>query len=218
MSSVIIADDHEVVRQGVRALLRSDSTVRIVAEAADGAEAVRLVEKHRPEVLIADVAMPIMNGIEVAREVAKLSPRTRTIILSMYASEAYVVDALRSGAAGYVLKDSRSSELLEAIHHVLAGRRYLSPPLSQRAIDAYLEKIESSGIDLYETLTPREQQIFRMAAEGRTNHEVAAQLFISTRTVETHRANVMRKLGLRTHTDLVLFAVRRGLLKVDESP
>ncbi|SRR6266849_5164967 len=218
MSSVIIADDHEVVRQGVRALLRSDPTVRIVAEAADGAEAVRLVEKHRPEVLIADVAMPIMNGIEVAREVARVSPRTRTIILSMYASEAYVVDALRSGAAGYVLKDSRSSELLEAIHQVLAGRRYLSPPLSQRAIDAYLEKIESSGIDLYETLTPREQQIFRMAAEGRTNHEIAAQLFISTRTVETHRANVMRKLGLRTHTDLVLFAVRRGLLKVDESP
>ncbi len=217
MPSVIIADDHEVVRQGVRALLRSDPTVRIVAEAADGAEAVRLVEKHRPEVLIADVAMPILNGIEVAREVAKLSPRTRTIILSMHASEAYVVDALRSGAAGYVLKDSRSSELLEAIHHVLAGRRYLSPPLSQRAIDAYLEKIESSGIDLYETLTPREQQIFRMAAEGRTNHEVAAQLFISSRTVETHRANVMRKLGLRTHTDLVLFAVRRGLLKVNES-
>jgi two-component system response regulator NreC len=217
MSSVIIADDHEVVRQGVRALLRSDPTVRIVAEAADGAEAVRLCERHRPELLIADVAMPIMNGIEVAREVAKLSPRTRTIILSMHASEAYVVDALRSGAAGYVLKDSRSSELLEAIHHVLAGRRYLSPPLSQRAIDAYLEKIESSGIDLYETLTAREQQIFRMAAEGRTNHEVAAQLFISTRTVETHRANVMRKLGLRTHTDLVLFAVRRGLLKVNES-
>ncbi|MGZ4779175.1 MAG: response regulator [Thermoanaerobaculia bacterium] len=218
MTSVVIADDHEVVRQGVRALLRSDPSLRIVAEAADGAEAVRMVEKHRPDVLIADVAMPVMNGIEVAREVARVSPRTRTIILSMHASEVYVVDALRSGAAGYVLKDSRSNELLEAIHHVLAGRRYLSPPLSQRAIDAYLEKIESSGIDLYETLTPREQQIFRLAAEGQTNHDIAAQLFISSRTVETHRANVMKKLGLRTHTELVLFAVRRGLLKVDESP
>jgi DNA-binding NarL/FixJ family response regulator len=212
MTSVVIADDHEVVRQGLRTLLRADPAVRILAEASDGAEAIRMVERHHPEVLILDIAMPGMNGIEVTREVARVSSRTRTIILSMHSSESYIVEALRNGAAAYVLKDSPSTELLEAIRHVTAGRRYLSPPLSQRAIDAYLERNHSAPLDPYETLTPRERQILQLAAAGRTNAEVAEQLLIGTRTVETHRANLMRKLGLRTHTDLVLLAVRRGLL------
>jgi two-component system response regulator NreC len=215
MISVIIADDHEVVRQGVRALLRSDAGIRIVAEAADGGEAVRMVERHRPDVLILDVALPVMNGLEVVRETTRLCPRTRTVMLSMHASESYVADALRNGAVGYVLKDSPSTELLEAIREVKAGRRYLSPPLSQRAIDAYMEKIESAALDPFDTLTPRERQILQLAASGKTNQEIAEQLFISARTVESHRANLMRKLGLRTHTDLVLFAVRHRLLDVE---
>lgn len=215
MPTIVIADDHEVVRHGLRSLMRSDPEIRIVAEAADGQEAVRLVEKHRPDVLLLDIVMPLLNGIEVTRETTRICPRTRTIILSMHTTESYVVDALRNGAAGYVLKDSRSSELLEAIRHVLAGRRYLSPPLSQRAIDAYLEKIETVGLDPYDTLTPRERQTLQLAAEGFTNHEIAERLFISARTVETHRANLMKKLGLKSHTELIMFAVRRGLLKVD---
>lgn len=215
MPTIVIADDHEVVRHGLRSLMRSDPEIRIVAEAADGQEAVRLVEKHRPDILVLDIVMPLMNGIEVTREATRICPRTRTIILSMHATESYVVDALRNGAAGYVLKDSRSTELLEAIRHVLAGRRYLSPPLSQRAIDAYLEKSETVGLDPYDTLTPRERQILQLAAEGFTNHEIAERLFISARTVETHRANLMKKLGLKSHTELIMFAVRRGLLKVD---
>jgi two-component system, NarL family, response regulator NreC len=215
MPTVLIADDHEVVRHGLRALLRSDPDLRVVADAADGAEAVSLTEKHRPDILILDIVMPVMNGIEVAREVTRLSPRTRTIILSMHTTESYVVDALRSGAAAYVMKDSRSTELLDAIRHVLAGRRYLSPPLSQRAIDAYLEKVETVGLDPYDTLTSRERQTLQLAADGLTNQEIAQRLFISARTVETHRANLMKKLGLRTHTELIVFAVRRGLLKID---
>lgn len=215
MPTIVIADDHEVVRHGLRSLMRSDPEIRIIAEAADGQEALRLVEKHRPDVLLLDIVMPLMNGIEVTRETTRICPRTRTIILSMHRTESYVVDALRNGAAGYVLKDSRSTELLEAIRHVLAGRRYLSPPLSQRAIDAYLEKIESVGLDPYDTLTSRERQTLQLAAEGFTNHEIAERLFISARTVETHRANLMKKLGLRSHTELIMFAVRHGLLKID---
>jgi DNA-binding NarL/FixJ family response regulator len=174
-----------------------------------------MIERHRPDVLILDLILPGMNGIDVTREVTRQSPRTRTVILSMHGSESYVVDALRNGAAAYVLKDSPSNELLEAIHHVLAGRRYLSPPLSQRAIDAYLEKIEAGALDPYETLTARERQTLQLVAEGHTNQEIADRLFISARTVETHRASVMKKLGLRTHSDVVLFAVRRGFLKVE---
>lgn len=214
MPNVLIADDHEVVRQGLRSLLGSERDLRIVAEASDGQEALRAVEKYRPDLLIADIAMPLLNGIEVTRQAKRVSPHTRTLILSMHADESHVADALRSGADGYVLKDARSAELLEAIRHVLAGRRYLSPPLSQRAIDAYIETIAAGGLDPYDTLTARERQILQLAAEGMTNVEIAARLFISSRTVETHRANLMKKLGLRTHTELILFAVKRGLLNV----
>ena len=214
MPTLIIADDHEVVRQGLRTLLRSEPAFRVVAEAASGTEAVRAVEQHRPDVILLDIVMPQMNGIEATKEIVRISPKTRPIILSMHTTESYVVEALRNGAAGYVLKDARSTELLEAIRQVLAGRRYLSPPLSQRAIDAYLEKVESVGLDPYDTLTARERQIALLAAEGLTNQEIGQNLFISARTVETHRANLMKKLGLRTYSELIVFAVRRGLLKI----
>lgn len=214
MPGVVIADDHEVVRRGLRTLFASDPELRVVAEASDGNEALRLVERHRPEILVLDIVMPGMNGIEVAREVTRRSPETRTIIFSMHGAESYVADALRHGAAGYVLKDSRATEILDAIREVLRGRRYLSPPLSENAIDAHMEKIESGGVDPWETLTTRERQTLLLAVQGRTNQEIADRLFISPRTVETHRTNVMKKLGLKTATDLVLFALRRGFLKV----
>src|SRR5688572_24424733 len=134
MPSVVIADDHELVREGVRALLRSDPTLRIVGEAGDGNEALRMVEKHRPDILILDISIPVLNGIEVTREVSRVYPRTRTIILSIHATPSYVADALSNGAAGYIVKDAPSSELLMGIRQVLAGRRYLGPPLSQQAI------------------------------------------------------------------------------------
>jgi DNA-binding NarL/FixJ family response regulator len=214
MATVVIADDHEVVRQGLRSLLRSEADLRVVGEASDGQEALREIEKHEPDLALLDIAMPVMTGIEVVRQTRKVSPRTRTVILSMYADEAHVAEALRGGASGYVLKDARSSELIDGIRNVLAGRRYLSPPLTQRAIDAYVEKIESAGLDPYDMLTARERQILQLAAEGFTNQEIGEQLFISARTVESHRGNLMKKLGLRTFTELILFAVKRGLVKV----
>lgn len=215
MASVVIADDHEVVRQGIRALLNTDPHFRIAGEARDGVEAVRLVERTKPDILLLDIVMPGLNGIEVIREALKVSSNTRILVLSMHSDESYVVQAFRNGASGYILKDARSQELLEAVRLVAAGQRYLSPPLSQRAIDAYLEKVESEGFDPYDTLTPREREILQLAAEGFTNSDIGERLFISPRTVETHRAHLMRKLSLRSHTDLVLFAVRRGILRVE---
>ena len=214
MISVVIADDHELVRRGIAALLRAERDIDVVGEAADGAEALRLVEQHGPEVLLVDLEMPELPGLEVISRVRRTAPRTRVIVLSMHASESYVAQALRDGAAGFVLKSAPSSDVVRAVHQVVAGRRFLSAPLSDQAIEAYIRKLQNAVLDVYDTLTAREREVLLLAARGHTNAEIAEQLFISTRTVESHRANLTRKLGLRTHTDLVLFAIRRGLISV----
>lgn len=210
--TIVLADDHHVVRQGLRALLEAEPEFSVIGEAADGLAATDLVNRLKPNVLVVDIMMPGLNGLEVARRVGAHSPQTRVIILSMYANEAYVLEALRKGAAAYVLKDSTATELVHAVREVNAGRRYLSPPLSDRAIETYAQKAQAAPLDPYETLTTREREVLHLAAEGRTNAEIAARLFISPRTVETHRANLMRKLGLRTQSDLIRYALRRGLL------
>lgn len=215
MPTIVLADDHHIVRQGLRALLESEPNFRLVGETGDGLEAVRLVEKLQPQVLITDVMMPGLNGLEVTRQVHKVAPHTRVIILSMHANDAYVVEALKNGAVGYVLKDSQASDLVQAIKEIAAGRRYLSPPLSEREIELYIKKVEHAPEDPYESLTNREREVLQMAAEGRTSAEIAERLFISPRTAEGHRANVLRKLGLQNHTDLVRFALKRGILPLD---
>ena len=215
MPTIVLADDHHIVRQGLRALLESEPNFRLVGETGDGLEAVRLVEKLQPQVLITDVMMPGLNGLEVTRQVRKTAPHVRVIILSMHANDAYVVEALKNGAAGYVLKDSQASDLVKAVKEVAAGRRYLSPPLSEREIELYVKKVEHAPEDPYESLTNREREVLQMAAEGRTSAEIAERLFISPRTAEGHRANVLRKLGLQNHTDLVRFALKRGILPLD---
>ncbi|NIO68877.1 MAG: DNA-binding response regulator, partial [Anaerolineae bacterium] len=149
------------------------------------------------------------------RQVSQRSPRTHVVILSMHPNEAYVLEALRAGAAAYVLKESTSAELVRAVREAVAGRRYLSPPLCEHAIEAYIQKAESAALDPYETLTAREREVLHLVAEGHTNAEIAERLFISRRTVETHRANLMRKLGLRTQTDLISYALRRGILPME---
>jgi DNA-binding NarL/FixJ family response regulator len=213
--TILLADDHHVVRQGLRMLIEAQENFRVVAEAGDGLEAVKLAEHLKPHVLIVDLMMPGINGLEVARQVSHHSPQTRIIVLSMYGNEPYVLEALRNGAVGYVLKDANAAELLRAVHEVIAGRRYLSPPLSEHAIEAYLQKAQDAVLDLYETLTTREREVLQLAAEGRTNADIAAVLYVSPRTVETHRAHLMHKLGLRTQADLIRYALKRGILPMD---
>jgi DNA-binding NarL/FixJ family response regulator len=216
MTDILLADDHHIVRQGLRALLESDPHFRLVGEAGDGIEAVRMSERLKPDVLITDVMMPGLNGLEVTRQVTKALPKTRVIILSMYTNDAYVLEALKNGASGYVLKDSQAADLIQAVREVAAGRRYLSPPLSERALDLYAKKIEDTPEDPYEMLTTREREVLQMVAEGRTSTEIAERLFISPRTAEGHRANVMRKLGLQNQADLIRFALKRGILPLDQ--
>ena len=214
--TIVLADDHEVVRLGLRALLEKEPDFRIVGEAADGLEALNLVKQLNPNVLVLDLMMPGINGIEVTWQVKKHSPLTHVIILSMYSNEAYVVETLRKGAEGYVLKDSTGSDLIKAVREVTAGRRYLSPPFSERAIDIYIQTTKTTALDLYETLTPREREVLHMAAQGYTNVEIADRLSISPRTVEVHRSNMMNKLGLHNQTGLIRYAIQRGILPIEE--
>ncbi len=216
MTTIVLADDHHVVRQGLRVLLEAEPNFSVVGEAAEGLAVIEMVGRLKPNVLIADVMMPGVNGLEVTRQVRQRSPETRVVILSMYANEAYVLEALRIGAAGYVLKGADAAELIQAVREVAAGRRYLSPPLTDHAIEAYVQKAQAAPLDRYETLTTREREVLHLAAEGYSHSETAARLGISPRTAETHRANLMRKLGIKTQTELVRYAFRRGILALEE--
>jgi two-component system response regulator NreC len=215
MTTIVLADDHHLVRQGLRSLLEAEPDFRIVGEAGDGLEVVQLVERLQPEVLVLDLMMPGLNGLEVTRQVGQRSPQTRVIILSMHSSEGYVLEALRHGAAGYVLKASSAADLIKAVHEVVAGHHYLSPPLSEHAIEAYVQKAKDTRLDKYETLTTREREVLHLAAEGYNNPEVAERLTISPYTAMTHRANLMRKLGLHSQTDLVRYALQRGIIPME---
>ncbi|HWL15226.1 MAG TPA: response regulator transcription factor [Opitutus sp.] len=211
MITALIADDHEIVRRGLRTILETDGACTIVGEAADGLAAVQLVEKHKPAILILDLNMPRLHGIEVLRQTRATSPHTRVIVLSMHNDEAYVIETLRAGAMAYILKGSESQEISRALAEVLAGRRFLSAPLSEWAINALVAKPADAG-DPLQAITPRERMVLQLAAEGASNSEIAEKLFISPRTAETHRTNLLRKLGLQTQTDLVRFAIRKGLI------
>ncbi len=207
----MLADDHQIVRQGLRALLQTEPDLKLVGEAADGLEAVRLAERLQPNVLVVDLMMPGLNGMEVTRQVGRKAPRTRVVILSMQSNEAYVVEALRAGASAYVLKESGADELVKAIREVMAGRRYLSPPISESVLGAYVQKVEGAVLDPYHTLTTREREVLQLTAEGHSGGEIAKRLFISARTVESHRANVMRKLGVRNQKELIRYELQRAM-------
>lgn len=213
--SILLADDHHVVRQGLRALLEAETDFHVLGEASDGLEAVQQVERLQPDILLVDVMMPGLSGLEAVRQVRERFPKTQVVVLSMHSNEGYVLEALRNGAVGYVLKDSDASELVNAVREAYAGRRYLSPPLSDVIIDAYVNKSRETALDVYETLTNREREVLQLAAEGHTNAVIAARLGISPRTVEIHRTNMMRKLGLRTEHELIRYALRRGILPSD---
>jgi two-component system, NarL family, response regulator NreC len=213
--SVLLADDHPFVRRGIRNLLDSESDLSVVAEAEDGVQVVQLAEKFRPDILVVDLMMPNLNGLEVLKQVRHRSPKTRMVVLSMQSAEPYVVEAFRSGATGYVLKDSAPDELIYAIRQALIDVRYLSPKLPDRLIIAMTEPAGRAEPDAYESLTDREREVFQMAAEGKTAAEIARILSISPRTAELHRGRMMNKLGLRSQTDLVRHAVKRGIVPLD---
>jgi two-component system, NarL family, response regulator NreC len=214
MITVVLADDHPIVRQGLRTLLESENWCRVVGEASDGLTAINLIAQLQPEIAIIDVQLPDLNGLEVARRARDQAPVTRVIVLSMFADEPYVLDALRHGATAYVLKEAATTDLAEAVQATMAGRRFLSAPLSDRAIDAYAQRAEDAArpLDRYELLTAREREVLQLAAQGLSNAEIGHRLSISPRTVETHRANFLRKLGLQSQTELVRFAGGRGLI------
>ena len=207
----MLADDHNIVRQGLRSLLEAQPDFQVIGEAADGVETSKLVERLHPDVLVADVMMGSMNGIEVTRQVRRLSPKTRVVVLSMHADESYVMEALRAGAKAYVLKDSIADDLLRAIREAVLGRRYLSPSLSEHVIEGYLEKSEATALKPHERLTIREREVLDLLATGHNNVEIAAQLCISRRTVEVHRARMMHKLGLHGSVQLLRYALEQGI-------
>ncbi len=213
--SVFLADDHPVLRHGLRSSLESHHDFVIVGEASDGHETVRLVEQLKPNVVVLDVMLPGLNGLTVAQRIKKDLPRTRVVYFTMYSNEAFVVEAFKHGALGYVLKCSEPHHVVSAIREAAAGRRFLSPPLTERMVADYLRKAKSVPFDPYETLTPREREVLQLAAEGNSSTAIAARFRISPRTVEMHRANLMRKLGVRNQTELVRYALRRGIIATE---
>ena len=211
---ILLADDHTVVRQGLRKVLEERPEWEVIAEAGDGREAVRLAEQHKPDVAILDVAMPLLNGIEATRQITRRLPGTRVLVLSMHADEAYVTQILQAGATGYLLKDSADVDLLKAVGEVAQGRSFFSPAIARVMLDDYVRQLADKGIsDRYESLSEREREIFQLIAEAKTNKEIASLLNVSPSTVETHRAHIMEKLDLHSAAEIVLYAVRRGVIR-----
>lgn len=213
MIRIVLADDHVVMRNGLRLLLERQPNLEVLEEAADGREAVALCEKLRPDVLVLDIAMPNLNGIEAARQVAAKLPNTAIVILSMHADESYVLRALKAGARAYLLKDSAEADLINAIRAVNEGKAFFSPAISKMLVEDYMRRLEQRGVeDSYELLTTREREILQLLAEGKANKEVAAILNLSLYTVETHRGNILQKLNLHSVPELILYAVRKGVI------
>ncbi len=216
MTTIVLVDDHQMVRQGLRALLEAETDFSVAGETGSGLEALTLVERIRPDILIVDLMLPDLNGLEVTRRVTQQFPKTRSVVLSMRNVESYVLAALNNGAYAYVLKASSAADLVYAVRETLAGRHYLSPPLSERAITAYAATAAQAVLDPYETLTGREREVLQLAAQGLSNAKIAARLSVSATTVATHRSNLMHKLGLHSQTDLVRYALQRGALPSDD--
>jgi two-component system response regulator NreC len=208
---ILLVEDHIVVRQGLKALLSGEADIEVVGEADNGREALQGVSDLQPDLVLMDISMPGLNGIEATRQICQNHPGVEVVILSMHSNEEYVFQVLRAGASGYVLKQSDSSEVLTAIRAALAGGSFLSPPISRAVIDDYIHRAEARGrSDTLDLLTPREREVLQLLAEGLSNQEIADQLSISVKTVETHRGNMMKKLSVESKTELVKYALRKG--------
>ena len=215
MITVVIAEDQQIVREGLLALLADEQDLEVVGEAQDGIDAIATVERLKPDILLLDIGMPGLNGLDVTRQLSRRVTETKIIILSSHADETMVRKGLQYGAAAYLLKASSANELVRAIREVQQGNRYLSAPLVNRAIEYYVTSDGDRYQDPYEQLTDREREIFQLVAEGNSSNEIANRLSISPRTVETHRTNLMRKLDMKSQSDIIRFAIRRGILSLD---
>jgi DNA-binding NarL/FixJ family response regulator len=210
---VLIADDHPLIRSGLRALLAREPAFDVVGEAADGYQALELVEQLAPDVAMLDVSMPRLNGIDVARQISEKWPSTRIIIVSIHSDEGYVLRALKAGAKGYLLKASPEDEILNAVRAVAAGQAYFSPEISRLLVEEYVREAHFRGVeDSYDLLSIREKEILQLLVSGTSNRQIAEKIHVSPATVETHRTNIFQKLGIHSLAELILYAVRKGLL------
>lgn len=214
--TVFIADDHAVLREGLRLLIESKENIEVIGDAENGREAVRKVKALKPNVVIMDIAMPELDGIEATRQICDISPSTRVIILSMHSSPEYVQRSIEAGATGYILKESAAAEIINAVITVTSGRRYLSKKISEQVIDEYFKQRKTGEKDsILDQLSPREREILKLVVEGRSSSEIANTIFISPKTVETYRSRIMQKLGVNDITGLVKFAIRHGITSLE---
>ena len=213
MITIVLADDHNVMRSGLRLLLERHEDLRVVGEANNGREAVDLVAALRPDIAVMDIAMQLLNGIEATRKIAAIAAHTQVVILSMHSDESYVLRALNVGARAYILKDSAEDDLIRAVRSVHAGKSFFSPAISRMLLDDYVRRLAKQGIeDSYDLLTPREKELLQLLAELKTNKEIATLLNLSVHTVETHRGRILQKLNLHGVPELILYAVRKGII------
>jgi two-component system response regulator NreC len=211
---VLLADDHAIVRRGLKSLLESEPGLTVVAEAGDGLEALRLAAEHQPDLVVLDIAMPLLNGIEVAARLHKMDRPPWVVVLSMHNDESYILRALASGARAYLLKDATDEDLLPAIRTVAAGKPFFSAAVSAVLVEDYIHHLKGRGLtDTFHLLTAREREVLQLLAEGRSNKEVATLLDLALSTVETHRGNLMQKLNLHNTAEIVLYAVRKGMIR-----
>ncbi len=210
---IVLADDHTIVRHGLRVLLERQSDFAVVGEASNGREAIEIAQQQSPEIVLMDVAMPIMNGIEAAARITSALPKTAVVILSMHADESYILRALKAGARGYLLKDSAESDLIQAVRAVAAGKAFFSPAVSKVLAEDYIRQVQQRGVeDPYDLLTARERELLQLITEGKSAKEIAGLLNLSIHTVDTHRGNLMQKLNVHSIPELILYAVRKGII------
>jgi DNA-binding NarL/FixJ family response regulator len=212
---ILLADDHNVLRKGLRRILEEQPDLEVVGEASDGREAVTLNNQLHPDIIVMDIAMPLMNGLEATRQILQRSAGVNVLILSMYSDENYVVQVLRAGARGYLLKDTAEEDLITAVRAVAKGQPFFSPKIAKLLMGDSIQRLRTEGkSDSYDLLTPREREVLQLIAEGKSNKEAAAALFVSPTTIETHRARIMDKLDLHSTADIVLYAVRKGIVQL----
>lgn len=213
--TILLVDDHRMMREGLRLVLDQESEFKVAGEAANGRDAVVLAEQLKPDIVIMDIGMPDLNGIDATREIRRISPTSRIVALSTYSDKRYVLGMLEAGASGYVLKNAAAEELVHAIQQIVRGQKYLSPELTSTVINVYLQRMLTATPPVGQILSPRERETLQLLAEGKTSKEIAAQLFISVKTVDMHRQNLMNKLGLRSVAELTKYAIREGLTRLE---